>query len=99
MKLMAVARKPRTVRHSVAIPAPLAKEVRRLAKERHLTVGRALIALAEKGVEAERDAKATLKLAYRRFLGEPDSSKKDKAGKDLIRALFGKDAIAEDPVQ
>ncbi len=96
---MAVERKPRAIRQSVAIPAPLAKELRRVARERHLTVGRALVALAEKGVQAEREAEQNLKLSYRRFLKEPDKAKKSKAGKDLIRAIFGKDAIAEDPVQ
>jgi hypothetical protein len=34
------------IRQSVTIPEPVAKEVRRFAKERHLTMGRALVALA-----------------------------------------------------
>jgi hypothetical protein len=99
MNLMAPVRKPSTVRQSVDLPAPLAKEVRRVARERHLTVGRALVALAEKGAQAERDAKENLKLTYRQFLKESKGAKKDKAGKDLIRAIFGKDAVAEDPIQ
>ena len=98
-KRVAVVRKPSTIRQSVAIPAPLAKEVRRIAKERHLTVSRALVVLAEKGVQVEREAKGNLALAYRRFLNAPATAKKAKAGKDLIRAIFGKDAIAEDPIQ
>jgi predicted DNA-binding ribbon-helix-helix protein len=98
-KRVAVGRKPTTIRQSVAIPAPLAKEVRRIAKERHLTVGRALVVLAEKGVQVEREAQGNLALAYRRFLKAPATAKKDKAGKDLIRAIFGKDAIADDPIQ
>jgi hypothetical protein len=96
---VAVGRKPSTIRQSVAIPAPLAKEVRRIAKERHLTVGRALVVLAEKGVQVEREAQGNLALAYRRFLKAPATTKKDKAGKDLIRTIFGKDAIADDPFQ
>jgi hypothetical protein len=96
---LASSKKPRAVRHSVAIPAPLAKEVLRLAKQRRLTVSRALVALAEKGAQAERDAKRNLKLAYGRFLAETDSAKKGKAGKDLIRAVLGRDAMAEDPVR
>jgi len=88
----------RAVRQSVSIPAPLAAELRRVAKERHLTISRALVTLAERGIRAERDAKENLKTAYRGFLKEQDPSKKEEAGRDLIRAVFGRDAIAEDPV-
>lgn len=44
------------------------------------------------------DAKENLKTAYRRFLKEKEPSKKEEAGQELIRAIFGKDAIAEDPL-
>jgi hypothetical protein len=89
-------RKP--LRQSVTIPAPLAAEVRRVASERHLTVSRALVSLAERGVRAERDAKENLKTSYLRFVKEKNPSKKDEAGRDLIRAIFGERAIAEDTV-
>src|SRR5450759_4313808 len=84
------------IRQSVTIPAPLATEVRRVAKERHLTMSRALITLAEGGVRAELDAKVNLQATYRRFMKEQEPALKEEAGKDLIRAVFGKDAIAED---
>ena len=90
--------KASVVRQSVSIPGPLAVEVRRVAKERHLTISRALVTLAERGVRAERDAKENLKESYRIFLKEKEPSKKEKAGKDLIRAIFGKDAIAGDQI-
>ena len=77
------------MRQSVTIPAPLAAEVRRVASERRLTVSR---------VRAERDARENLKTSYLRFVKEKDPSKKDEAGKDLIRAIFGERAIAEDTV-
>ena len=94
----AVSRKTRAVRQSVSIPAPLATEVRRVAKERRLTISRALVTLAERGVRAEQDAKENLKTAYPTFLREKEPLKKEQAGRDLIRAIFGKDSIAEDPV-
>ncbi|MBV9226167.1 MAG: hypothetical protein JOY85_19200 [Acidobacteriaceae bacterium] len=50
----------RSVRQSVTIPAPLASEVRRVAKERQITMSRALVALAERGVRAEAEAKEQL---------------------------------------
>jgi hypothetical protein len=86
------------VRQSVTIPAPLVAAVRRVAAERHLTMSRALVSLAERGLQAERDAKGNLRAAYTRFMDEQEPERKNEAGKDLIRAIFGKDAIAEDPV-
>ena len=93
-------RRPRTkpVRQSVTIPAPLVAEVRRVATERHLTMSRALVSLAERGVRAEIDAKENLKTTYKRFMDEQEPARKNEAGKDLVRAVFGKDAIAEDTV-
>jgi hypothetical protein len=74
-------------------------EVRRVAKERRLTMSRALVALAERGVQAEAEARGSLRSAYRGFLAENEPVRKNEAGKALIRAIFGKDAIAEDPVR
>lgn len=54
--------------------------------------------LAQRGAEAEAAERDTLSAAYRRFMTEPDRRRKGEAGKDLIRVVFGKDAIAEDPV-
>ena len=88
----------RAVRQSVTIPAPLAVEVRRVAKERHLTMSRALVTLAERGVRADKEAEDNLKATYRRFLEEQEPARKEEAGKDLIRAIFGTNAIAEDPI-
>ncbi len=89
----------RSVRQSVTIPAALVSEVRRAAKEQHVTMSRALVVLAERGVRAEAEAKEQLKASYNRFLAENDPSRKNEAGKDLIRTIFGKDAIAEDSIR
>ena len=89
----------RSVRQSVTIPADLAIEVQRVAKERHVTISRALVALAERGVRAEAEAKAQLKASYRRFIEEKEPALKNQAGLELIRSIFGKDSIAEDSVR
>ena len=89
----------RAVRQSITIPGPLAAEVRRVAKERHLTISRAVVALAERGIRADREAHDNLKATYRRFLKVQDPASKEEAGKDLIRAIFGTEAIAEDQVR
>lgn len=94
-----VSRKPRAKPiQSVTIPAPLAAHVRRVAKQRHLTMSRTLVVLAERGLRAELDAKENLKGAYQQFMKEREPAKKDAAGKNLIRAIFGTEAIAEDPL-
>ena len=69
-----------------------------MARKKHLTMSRALVVLAQRGVEAEAAARENLNTTYRRFMAEADPERKGEAGKDLIRAIFGKDAIAEDPV-
>jgi len=80
----------------VTIPAPMVAEVRRVAKEQKLTMSRALVSLAERGIQADLDAKAKLKAAYKRFMNERKPGPKNEAGKELVRAIFGTDAIAED---
>src|SRR5271156_1168192 len=87
-----------SIRQSVTTPAHLEVEVRRVAKKKHLTMSRALVALAQRGVEAEAAARENLNATYRRFVSEADPERKGEAGKDLIRAIFGKDAIAEDSI-
>jgi hypothetical protein len=96
---MAARPKTKSIRQSVTMPAALASEVRRVAKERHVTMSRALVALAERGVRAEAEAKEQLEASFRRFVNENNPGRKNEAGRDLIRAIFGKDAIAEDPVR
>jgi hypothetical protein len=62
----------------------LAVEVERVAQKNSLTMRQALV-----------EARANLGATYRRFMAEADSEQKNEAGKDLIRAIFGKDAITE----
>lgn len=61
-------------------------------------MSRALVALAERGMRAEIEAKEQLKASYRRFLDENDPSRKNEAGRELIRTIFGNESIAEDSI-
>ncbi len=91
--------RPRTavsVRQSVTIPAQLVIELERVAKREHLTVSRALVLLAQRGLDAESAARTQLNGTYRRFMAEADLDRKGEGGKDLIRAIFGRSALAED---
>jgi hypothetical protein len=87
-----------SVRQSVTIPARLAAQIARVAKKEHLTRSRALVVLAQRGLDAEAAARDHLNTPYRRFMSEADPGRKDEAGKDLIRAIFGNDSIAEDSI-
>lgn len=57
-----------------------------------------MVTLAEKGVEAEAAARESLNSAYQRFMSADVAEQKNEAGKDLIRAIFGRAAIAEDSI-
>ena len=54
--------------------------------------------MAARGVRAEAEAKQQLKAAYRSFVEEAEPERKNQAGRDLIRAIFGKNSIAEDSI-
>ena len=98
MAIKSKASPARSVRQSVTVPATLAADIRRVAKERHVTMSRALVDLAARGVRAEAEAKQQLKAAYRTFVEEAEPERKNEAGRDLIRAIFGKSSIAEDSI-
>jgi hypothetical protein len=89
----------KAVRQSITIPAQLVALVRRVAKERKLTMSRALVSLAERGVQADLEAKEKLKAADKQFMKEREPGPNNEAGKELIRAIFGPDAIAEDTLR
>lgn len=61
-------------------------------------MSRALVALAERGVQAETEAKEQLRASFNRFLKESDPIRKNEAGRDLIRTIFGNDAIPESSI-
>jgi hypothetical protein len=67
----------KSVRQSVTLPSALASEVRRVAKERHLTMSRALVTLAGRGVRAEAYAKQQLKASSQRFIQESEPALKN----------------------
>jgi hypothetical protein len=95
----AVKKVRKSVRQSVTIPPHLAREVRRVANEGNVTMSRALVTLAQRGVEAEAAARDKLTAAYEQFMSEADPARKSEVGEDLIRAIFGRTAVAEDPLR
>jgi hypothetical protein len=58
-------------------------------------MSQALVVLEQRGVEAEAAARKNLDATYRRFMSEADPERKVEVGKDLIRAIFGRDSVAD----
>lgn len=44
-------------------------------------------------------ARHKLTTAYEKFMAESDPARKNEVGEDLIRSIFGRAAIAEDPLR
>jgi hypothetical protein len=54
------------------------------------------VAIARRRVTAELDAERKLKGAYERFMELSDLPVKQEAGKELVRSIFGTEAVGED---
>lgn len=79
----------RQVRRSVSLPAPIAKQVDRMAKAQRLSDNRILVELIELGIEARKEKeKAFLELAER-FRAATDPEEAKKLGDKLGRLVFG----------
>ena len=77
------------VRRSVTLPAEVAKQVDRMAKQRRLSDNRVLVELIEQGIEErKRREKAFFDLAER-FRTEKDPEQVKRLGNELGRMLFG----------
>src|SRR5437899_12772553 len=77
------------VRRSVSLPAPIAKQVDRMAKSRRLSDNRVLVELIELGIEARKEKeKAFFELAER-FRAASDPEKAKRLGDELGRLVFG----------
>jgi hypothetical protein len=59
-----------------------------------VTMDRALVTFAE----AEAAARIRLTSSYDQFITETDPAKKSEVGEELIRSIFGRVALAEDPI-
>ena len=77
------------VRRSVSLPAPIAKQVDRLAKSQRLSDNRVLLELIELGIEArKRKEKEFFDLAER-FRAASDPQQAKQLGEQLGRLVFG----------
>lgn len=77
------------VRRSVSLPAPIAKQVDRIAKSERSSDNRVLVELIELGIEAQKQKeKAFFELAER-FRSARDPEEAKQLGDQLGRLVFG----------
>ncbi len=78
---------------TVDFPADLFQDIRRIADEEGWPLSKAVILLAKLGAKAQRQAEQSLHSTHEAFMSETSPQALDKRGDDMIRAIFGPDAI------
>jgi hypothetical protein len=77
------------VRRSVSLPAPIAKQVDRLAKSQRLSDNRVLVELIELGIESRKQKEKTFFELAERFRSADDPGEAKQLGDQLGRMVFG----------
>ena len=77
------------IRHSVSLPAPVAKRVREAAKRSKISANRVLVDLIDAGLKA-REAEKERFFALAERLGQaPDPAERQRIKEELTRMTFG----------
>lgn len=79
----------KAARQSVSLPAELAKQVGRMAKNRKLSKNRMLVELIENGIEADKRKQEEFFALATRFRSEQDPEVARRLGDELGRMVFG----------
>ena len=79
----------KTVRQSVSLPANVAAQVRKLARNRRVSSNRMLVELIENGIEAEKRREKEFFELAEKFRGSTDSEEAKRLGEKLGRMVFG----------
>ena len=77
------------VRRSVSLPAPIAKQVDRMAKNQRLSDNRVLVELIELGIEARKQKEKEFFKLAERFRAASDPAQAKRLGDELGRLVFG----------
>ena len=75
------------VRQSVSLPAPIARQVKSMAKGRR--VSRMLVELVEDGLEAQKRKQREFFALAERFRSTRDAKEAERLGDQLGRLVFG----------
>jgi hypothetical protein len=77
------------VRRSLTLPAPIARQVNRIARHRRLSDNRVLVELIEEGIEARRQKEEAFFQLAERFRAASDPEQVKRLGDELGRFVFG----------
>jgi hypothetical protein len=79
----------KSVRRSVTLPAPVAKQIQGIAKRRRLSDNRVLLDLIELGIEASRRKEREFFELAERFRASDNPAEARRLGDELGRMVFG----------
>jgi len=79
----------KAVRQSVSLPAPLARRVRSLAKNRKTSTNRVLVELIETGIESKEAEKARFFELADRLIATSDPAERKRIKEMLVHMTFG----------
>ena len=78
---------------SVNFPADLAHEIKRISGEQNWPESQTIILLARLGMKAQKLAEQRQVASHDAFMKETDPEKQNERADELIRSIFGTDAI------
>jgi hypothetical protein len=79
----------KAVRQSVSLPAPIAAQVRTMARARRLSANRLLVELIENGIAAEKQKQQEFFELAERFRSATDPETIKRLGDRMGRMVFG----------
>jgi len=85
-----MARREKSVRQSVTLPAKVANQVRSLAKRRRVSANRILVELVEDGIELQKQKEKAFFDLAERFRSAADPKEVERFGEELGQMMFGK---------
>jgi hypothetical protein len=77
------------IRRSVSLPAPISRQVDRIAKNQRLSDNRVLVELIELGIEARKQKEKAFYDLAERFRAASDPEQAKRLGDELGRMVFG----------
>lgn len=80
----------KVVRQSVTLPSKTARQVRGLAKKRHLSANRVLVELVEEGIKAQKRRQDQLFELTRQLRAAADPEQVERLGNELGRLVFSR---------
>ena len=79
----------KTPRHSVALPRPLAEQVRKMARDRRLSANQVLVDLIEAGIDARKREKEKFAGLVEELANTGSERRRKEIKSELARLTFG----------